>query len=78
MKTGEAKAVKKKVAGRGCSSAFQSAKALHSPAAVARLAALPQSPSVVQLAAELRRPEKHAGSAASRPHQTEDKRQQQS
>ena len=58
-KTGEAKAVKKKVAGKEDPSAFQSAKALHSPAAVVRLAALLQV--VAQLAAELRTPGTRAG-----------------
>ena len=56
---GEEKVVKKKVAGRKDPPAFQSAKALHSPAAVVRLAALLQV--VAQLAAELRTPGTRAG-----------------
>jgi len=70
MKTVEAKDAKKRVAERECPPAFLPEKVLHSPTAVEHAAALPRL--VARFAPELRKPGKTAGSAATRPWQTED------
>jgi len=75
LKTGEAKAVKKKVAARECPLASLWLKALHSPAAVEHPAVLLRL--VAQFAPELRKFGNRGGLAASRPRQTEDNRYQQ-